>query len=289
MISKLIATESRILVTGGSGFLGFHLVSRLSELGFKNLVVLARNEGNLIALKEKFPWIDVHPGDVADKYTVLRAAEGACAIFHLAAFKHVGLAELHPVQCISGNLLGSLNLIEAANRFKPKFLLSISTDKAAQVSGVYGATKMLMERCFQEAQQANDATKFRVVRYGNVLYSTGSVLCKWRDAITNGRPVTVTDLTCTRFYWTVDQAIDLIFDCLINGDSPEPFVPNMKSIVLRDLLEAMRYKYAPPNSTFEIVEIGLQKGENLHERITEDGPLSSEVESYTLQEIVRMV
>jgi UDP-N-acetylglucosamine 4,6-dehydratase len=289
MINNLISTESKILVTGGSGFLGSHLVNRLNELGYNNVAILARNEGNLIALKEKFPWIDVHPGDVADQYNVLRAAEDAAAIFHLAAFKHVGLAELHAMQCLSGNLLGSLNLIEAANRFKPSFLLTISTDKAAQVSGVYGATKMLMERCFVEAQQANDATKFRVVRYGNVLYSTGSVLCKWRDAITNGKSVTVTDLRCTRFYWTVDQAIDLIFDCLKNASGPEPYVPSMKSIVLRDLLEAMKHKYAPPNSTIEIVEIGLQKGENLHERITEDGPLSNEVACYTFEEIVRMV
>ena len=126
--------------------------------------------------------------------------QGIDGVFHLAASKHVGMAEIQVRECVKTNVIGSMNLLEESLRTNPEFLISISTDKAAQVSGVYGATKMLMERLHGQFEKINKNTKYRVVRYGNVLYSTGSVTCKWKDLLENNKEVIITDGDATRFF-----------------------------------------------------------------------------------------
>jgi len=277
------------LVTGGAGFLGQELIARLEAVGCTNVVTISRNEGKLIALKEKFPFVKIIPGDISDPYCAERAVQGVDAIFHLAAFKHVGLAEQNVRECVLGNVNGTLNLLELTRKYPIKFMLGISTDKAAQVRGVYGASKLLHERLFTDYERINPNTKYRTVRYGNVLYSTGSVLCKWKDRLQNNEEVIITDPSATRFYWTVDQAIDLIFDCLFYAEDSKPYVPEMKSMAVGDLLEAMIRKYLPFGETAKVKEIGLQPGENLHEVIVEGEPNSSEVERFTIEEIMELV
>lgn len=277
------------LVTGGAGFLGQELIARLEAAGCTNIVTISRNEGKLVSLKEKFPFVKIIPGDIADPYCAEKAVQGVDAIFHLAAFKHVGLAEQNVRECVLGNVNGTLNILEMTRKYPIEFILGISTDKAAQVSGVYGASKLLHERLFTDYEKMNPGTKYRTVRYGNVLYSTGSVLCKWKDRLQNDEEVIITDPEATRFYWTVDQAIDLIFDCLNDAEDSKPYVPEMKSMSVGNLLEAMIRKYHPKGETHKVKTIGLQPGENLHEMILEDGPDSSEVERFTIEEIMELV
>ena len=169
------------LVTGGSGFLGVPLCKRILEKGGK-VRVLSRDEGKLIELKQQSD-VEILTGDISDKFEVKQAMVGVDGVFHLAASKHVGLAELQVRECIKTNTIGSMNILEESLETKPEFVLSISTDKAAQVAGVYGATKLLMERLHQQFERINKDTKYRIVRYGNVLYSTGSVLCKWKELL----------------------------------------------------------------------------------------------------------
>jgi len=169
------------------------------------------------------------------------------------------------------------------------FIIGISTDKAAQVAGVYGASKLLMERLFTQFERLNPNCQYRIVRYGNVLYSTGSVLCKWKDLLSEGQPVVVTEPKATRFFWTVDQAIDLIYDCLENATDSKPYVPSMKAMSVENLLEAMVQKYLPEGKEKVVKVIGLQPGENLHERILEDGPSSNDVEQYSVEEIKELI
>lgn len=277
------------LVTGGAGFLGQELIARLEAAGCTNIVTISRNEGKLVALKEKFPFVKIIPGDIADPYCAEKAVQGVDAIFHLAAFKHVGLAEQNVRECVLGNVTGTMNILELTRKYPIEFILGISTDKAAQVSGVYGASKLLHERLFTDYEKMNPGTKYRTVRYGNVLYSTGSVLCKWKDRLQNDEEVIITDPEATRFYWTVDQAIDLIFDCLDNAQDSQPYVPEMKSMAVGDLLEAMIRKYLPEGNTPKVKKIGLQPGENFHEVIVEGGPNSSQVERFTIEEIMELV
>ena len=277
------------LVTGGAGFLGQELIARLEAAGCTNIVTMSRNEGKLVALKEKFPFVKIIPGDLSDPYCAEKAVQGVDAIFHLAAFKHVGLAEQNVRECVLGNVTGTSNILELTRKYPIDFILGISTDKAAQVSGVYGATKLIHERLFSDYEKINPTTKYRTVRYGNVLYSTGSVLCKWKDRLQNDEELIITDPEATRFYWTVDQAIDLIFDCLDQAQDSKPYVPEMKSMSVGDLLEAMIRKYLPEGNVPKVKTIGLQPGENLHEVIVEDGPNSSEVERFTIEEIMELV
>lgn len=277
------------LVTGGAGFLGQELIARLEAAGCTNIVTMSRNEGKLVALKEKFPFVKIIPGDLSDPYCAEKAVQGVDAIFHLAAFKHVGLAEQNVRECVLGNVTGTSNILELTRKYPIDFILGISTDKAAQVSGVYGATKLLHERLFSDYEKINPTTKYRTVRYGNVLYSTGSVLCKWKDRLQNDEELIITDPDATRFYWTVDQAIDLIFDCLDQAQDSKPYVPEMKSMSVGDLLEAMIRKYLPEGNVPKVKTIGLQPGENFHEIIIEGGLNSSEVERFTIEEIMELV
>ena len=282
-----IKKDKNYLVTGGSGFLGEELIKRILAEGGK-VIIVARNEGELIKTKQNWPDIQYYTGDIADKFT-LRRFRDIQGIFHLAAFKHVGLAETQARECALSNVLGSLNVLERAVEIGVEFVLGVSTDKAAQVKGVYGASKLIMERLFAQFEKDHPEIQFRTVRYGNVLYSTGSVLCKWRDLLKEGKEVIITEPAATRFFWTIDQAVDLIFDCMENATDCLPYLPEMKSMSIGNLLEAMASKYLPEGLDLKVKSIGLQAGENLHERILEDGPASDEVQEFTIKEIKELI
>ena len=285
-----IESGKRYLITGGAGFLGGELIERILQQGGE-VVTVSRNEGKLIELKSKYKdsKLDIHTGDICDDFTLPRLMKGITGVFHLAAFKHVGLAETQGRECIKSNVIGSMNVLEEAVKNDVEFVIGISTDKAAQVSGTYGATKYLMERMFTQFEQDYPQTKFRIVRYGNVLYSTGSVLCIWKDRLQKGEEIIVTDPNATRYFWTLDQAVDLIFDCMENATNSEFHFPSMKSMSMGDLLDAMAEKYLPEGQELKVKTIGLQKGENLHEKISEDGLYSNEAEQFTIEEIKELI
>jgi UDP-N-acetylglucosamine 4,6-dehydratase/UDP-glucose 4-epimerase len=283
----MIKKNKKYLITGGTGFLGESLVQKLINFGCE-VRVLSRNEGKLISLKQKFPSVEIYSGDISDEFEVKQAMKGVNGVFHLAASKHVGLAEQFVRECTKSNILGSLNILEQSLNLNLDFVIGISTDKAAQVAGVYGASKLMMERLFSQFETLNPNCKYRIVRYGNVLYSTGSVLCKWKELISQNKQCIVTDLESTRFYWTVEQAITLIFDCLEKSNSSQPYCPSMKSMKIEHLLKAMYHKYSS-NNYIEPKIIGLQKGENQHEKIMENGPYSNEVESFSIEEIIEFI
>ena len=276
------------LVTGGSGFLGTPLCERILNKGGR-VRVLSRDEGKLVDLKQKYSDIEILTGDVSDAFEVKQAMKDVDGVFHLAASKHVGIAEIQVRECIKTNTIGSMHILEESLNTKPEFVLSISTDKAAQVVGVYGATKLLMERLHGQFESLNPDTKYRIVRYGNVLYSTGSVLCKWKKLLQEGKQVIITDGSATRFFWTVDQALDLIEGCMENAVNAKAYCPEMKSMSIDDLLSAMATKYLLDGAQLDIKRIGLQPGENLHEKVMEEGSYSNEVERFTIDEIIEMI
>ena len=268
-----------ILVTGGTGFLAEALLPKLKG----KIRVVARNEGKLVKLKQQYPDIEIITGDIADEFVAKKVMKGVKEVYHLAAMKSVDIAENQPYECIKTNITGTLNLLVESLNERPSLFILVSTDKAAQVSGVYGATKFLAERLMGEVEKMNGETAYRVVRYGNVLYSTGSVLQVWKDNIEKKKPVKITEPEMTRFFWTKEQAVDLIFECIENAKNSMPYIPEMKSMRMGDLLDAMLNKYG----TVPIEVMGNRGGENLHE--TMGTVFSNECEQFTIKEIQKLI
>lgn len=269
------------VVFGGSGFLAEALVPRLEG----GVLLVARNEGKLVEMKEKFPHVEILTGDISDEWVVKKAMRGARRVFNLAASKHVGIAEKDVQSCVKSNVVGMMNILKESYETRPEFAVFISTDKAAQVSGVYGATKLLGERLMSEAQRINTETKYRTVRYGNVIKSTGSFLTKWEDRMKKGAEVIITDPKATRFFWSREEAVSLIFDCIDKAPDEKPWIPKMKAISLEKALEACQNKWG---SESRIKVIGLQEGENLRETMG-DGVYSDEVEQYSVEEFEKFL
>lgn len=277
-----------ILVTGGSGFLGKKLIERLASHEC-HVTIVARDEGKLIDVTQNYKFVDIITGDISDPFVVRQCLNKKIdGIFHLAAFKHVGIAETQTRECVKSNVIGTLNLLELSIDKSLDFFLNVSTDKAAIVSGMYGASKFLAEGLVRQFETLNPDTAYRTVRYGNVLYSTGSVLCKWKKIIEEGGEVVITDPEATRFFWTIDQAVDLLFECLENACDSKPWVPDMKSMKMGDLLDAMILKYSN-GKNISISEIGLQQGENKHEKIFSDGLSSEDAEKFSIEEITKLI
>lgn len=277
--------SNKVVVWGASGYLGGFLVERLISMGYTNILSVSRGEAAQVSLKERVPSVSIMIGDIADPWTVKKAMAGAVDCFVCSAIKHVGIAEKDVHSCSQTNIVGMMNVIRESLTTKPRMLMFISSDKAAQATGVYGMSKRIGEKLMGEAQSINPDTKYRVVRYGNVLYSHGSVLCKWRDKMRKGEEVIVTDLDSTRFYWPVSEAVDLIFRAIEEGSNADPVITPMKSMRLGDLLEAMMEKYG----RVPVKVIGLQPGENMHEVIAEGIPDSFHSERFTKEEIFELI
>ena len=281
----MIINGEKYLVTGGTGVVGYELCSRILEMGCK-VVVLSRTEEKLKKLQEKYNEIEILVSDILDKESVRRAMKDVRGVFHLTALAQ-GMQSGKAIESINTNILGSMNvLVESLDK---DFVLGISSDKVVQVSGNYGATKFLMERLFNEFEEINPDTKYRVVRLGNVIYSVDSVLEKWKSRIENNEEVIITEPKATRFFMTKEQSVNMIFNCLEKSDDSTPYFEDVKSTSMGNLLEAMSNKYLPEGSELSVKEIGLQPNENLHERITEGGPYTNEIEQYTIEELEEMI
>ncbi len=281
----MIVKDEKYLVTGGTGVVGYELCSRILEMGGK-VVVLSRTEEKLKKLQEKHNEIEILVSDILDKESVRDAMKDVRGVFHLTALAQ-GMQSGKAIESINTNILGSMNvLVESLDK---DFVLGISSDKVVQVSGNYGATKFLMERLFNEFEEINPDTKYRVVRLGNVIYSVDSVLEKWKSRIENNEEVIITEPKATRFFMTKEQSVDMIFNCLEKSDDSKPYFEDVKSTSMGNLLEAMSNKYLPEGSELSVKEIGLQPNENLHERIIEGGPYTNEIEQYTIEELEEMI
>ena len=171
----MIIKDEKYLVTGGTGVVGYELCKRILEMGGK-VVVLSRTEEKLKKLQEKYE-IEILVSDILDKERVREAIKAVRGVFHLTALAQ-GMQSGKCIESINTNVLGSMNVL--VESLDVDFVIGISSDKVVQVSGNYGATKFLMERLFTEFEEINPDTKYRVVRLGNVIYSTDSVLEKWK-------------------------------------------------------------------------------------------------------------
>jgi len=281
----MITKGKKYLITGGTGVIGYSLCKRIISMG-GYVIVLSRSESKLNKLKEKYNEIEIVVGDICDKQLVRDTIKKVDGVFHLAALAE-GMQSGKPIESIKTNIIGSLNVLEETSNVD--FILGVSSDKVVQISGNYGATKFLMEKLFTQFEEINPNTKYRVVRLGNVIYSVDSVLCKWKKLIQNCQEVVVTDKRATRFFLTSEKSIDLIMNCLENAKDSKPYFELMKSTSIGNLLQAMINKYSPKGCDLPIKTIGLQPNENLHEKITEDGIFTNEIEQYSVEELEEII
>ena len=271
--------NSKITVFGGSGYLGTHLIKRLLDMGYERITSVSRNESSAVILKEKFPNVEIIVGDIADPWIVKKAMVDSDMCLVLSALKHVGIAEKDVRSCVSTNIVGTMNIIQESYITKPGALVFISSDKAASGNGVYGISKKIGEKLITEAETINPETKYRTVRYGNVWASAGAIATKWEPKMRRGEEVILTDPEASRFFWTVDEAVDLIFEAIDKATDSTPYTPSMKSATMGVVLQACRETWGM--SPVKI--IGLQPGENKTE--TMDGKVfSDQVPQFTVEE-----
>lgn len=255
-------TDKTVLVTGGTGSFGKAFTRRvLADYRVKRLIVLSRDELKQYEMRQTFdnPSLRFFIGDVRDRDRLYRAFAGVDYVVHAAALKQVPACEYNPFEAIRTNVLGAENIISAAIDNGVRKVIALSTDKAANPINLYGATKLCSDKLFiaGNAYVGNRDTRFAVVRYGNVMGSRGSVIPFFRECRNKGT-VPITDPRMTRFWITLDQAVEFVLDSFDRMLGGEIFVPKIPSMKITDLAEAVA-----PGCSHEIV--GVRPGEKLHE------------------------
>lgn len=268
-----------MLITGGTGSLGQALADKyLNSNAVQRLCIYSRGEHRQEQMAQAFA---KHPhkdklrffiGDVRDQDRLRMAMKGTHIVIHAAALKIVPTAEYNPFEALKTNVIGAQNVIEAALATVygnyPQ-VLAVSTDKAVQPINLYGASKLCAEKLFIAANNimGNHGPRFSVVRYGNVSNSNGSVIPLFQRQLNAGQQLTITHPEMTRFWITLDQAVNLINKALNNMRGGEIFVPDMRSFNVKDLADVMMHYagYPPEKQWCEV--IGVRPGEKLHETI----------------------
>lgn len=276
--SQIDLNGKSILVTGGTGSFGRHLVRNLlSRWSPKRVIVFSRDESKQFDMSLEFP-VSEHQnlryfiGDVRDYDRLEMAMRNVDIVVHAAALKQVPAAEYNPFECIRTNVNGAENVVRAAIVNNVDRVIALSTDKAASPINLYGASKLASDKIFVAGNNlsGHDGTRFSVVRYGNVIGSTGSVVPLFKRLIASGvDALPITDERMTRFWVTLDQGVDFVLSNLHIMAGGEIFIPRIPSMRIVDLAKAM----APD---LPIKNIGIRPGEKLHEvMVTEDDARST--------------
>ena len=273
-------TGKTVLVTGGGGSIGSELCRQAAAQRPKRLIIFDIYENNAydiqMELRRTHPELDlvVLIGSVRDRARVMQVFDRyrPDLVCHAAAHKHVPLMETSPFEAIKNNVFGTYNVAQAADRFGTQRFILISTDKAVNPTNVMGASKRL---CEMIVQMMNDrsATEYVAVRFGNVLGSAGSVIPLFRKQIRSGGPVTVTDKRVIRYFMTIPEAVQLIFQAGAYARGGEIFVLDMgEPVRIDDLARNMiRLSGFEPDVDIPIVYTGLRPGEKLYEELLLSG------------------
>ena len=272
-------TGETVLVTGAGGSIGAELCRQIARVGPRRLIALDHAEDNLFRIQRELE------DDRHVHHSVLSTVLADCkeeermrevfdehrptVVFHAAAYKHVGLMEGNPVEAVRNNSLATRLLARIAGQTGVKIFVQVSTDKAVAPATVMGASKALAEYAVEAEQQRFPDTRFAIVRFGNVLGSSGSVVPIFRRQIARGGPVTVTDEAMTRFFMTIPEAVQLIIRSGSIGKGGEVFVLDMgEPVSIKQLAKDMiELSGLEPDKDIAIEVIGRRPGEKLHEEL----------------------
>ena len=278
-VAAMVAGKT-ILVTGAGGSIGSELCRQLARFSPVQLVLYEQSEFALYTLEQ---WFAVHmpeialvalAGDVKDaaRLDEVFAAYQPQVVFHAAAYKHVPLMEVgNAWQAVRNNVTGTLLVAETASRFGAARFVLISTDKAVNPTNVMGATKRLAEMVCEALHRQGRGTQFGMVRFGNVLGSTGSVIPKFQEQIARGGPVTVTHPEITRYFMSIPEAAQLVLQAAAMGQGGKIFVLDMgEPVRIVDLARKMIRLCGYSDGEIRIEFTGLRPGEKLYEELLAD-------------------
>lgn len=256
-----------ILITGGSGSFGNAFVKKVLQHEPRRLVIYSRGEQLQEQMAREFsdPCLRFFIGDVRDRKRLEMAMHGIDTVIHAAAMKIVPTCEYNPFEAVQTNIIGAENVCVAAMDSGVARVIALSTDKAVNPLNLYGATKLAAEKIFVAANNiAAGRCVFSVVRYGNVVGSRGSVVPYFRALHAAGKPLTITDQRMTRFWMTLEEAVDFVLSSMDMMKGREIFVPKIPSMHIMDLARAIA-----PEGSYSYT--GIRPGEKLHEvLVTED-------------------
>jgi UDP-N-acetylglucosamine 4,6-dehydratase (inverting) len=255
-----------ILITGGTGSFGHKFTERIfREYNPKKIIIYSRDEYKQYLMQKRYePWIKRMRfliGDVRDQDRLYRAFEGVDVVIHAAALKHVPAMEYNPIEAVKTNIHGAENVINAALDRQVKKIIALSTDKSVHPVNLYGATKMVSDKLFVHANAYRGFKDmcFSVVRYGNVAGSRGSVIPYFKSLLEKGeKKLPITHPEMTRFWISLDEGVDLVFEAIKKAKGTEIYVAKIPSFKVTDLARAMA-----PDA--ELVAVGMRTGEKMHE------------------------
>ncbi|WP_422931560.1 UDP-N-acetylglucosamine 4,6-dehydratase (inverting) [Singulisphaera sp. PoT] len=265
-----------VLVTGGTGSFGKKFTeTMLRDHKPRRLIIFSRDELKQHEMRTSgydHESLRYFIGDVRDVDRLRRAMQGVDVVVHAAAMKQVPACEFNPIEAVRTNVDGSRNIIDAALDCGVSKVLAISTDKAVSPANLYGATKLVAEKLFVQANsyRGNGPSRFSCVRYGNVVGSRGSVIPLFVEQRKNGR-VTITDPRMTRFWLTLDKGVKFVIRCIEEMQGGEVFIPKIPSTNIMELVKAVA-------SDCQVDEIGIRPGEKLHEVL-----ISSDESRHTIE------
>jgi len=266
----------RVIVTGGAGSIGSEIVRQLIKFNASSVVVYDNAEASVFHLEQEIPrsnpksHIKYVIGDVRDKYRLEEIFDSfkPNVVFHAAAYKHVPMMELNPVEAVKTNVLGTMNVANVSYMNEVEKFVMVSTDKAVNPTNIMGATKRIAE-LYTQFLEEKSSTSFIVTRFGNVLGSEGSVIPTFVSQINRGGPVSVTHKEVIRYFMTIPEACQLVLQASALGLGGEVFLFDMGDPVKIDDLAKNLIKYF--NSDAKIEYIGLRPGEKLYEELLCDG------------------
>jgi len=265
-----------VLVTGGTGSFGKAFVETALKSKAKKVIVFSRDEQKHYAMERLFQGerrVRFFVGDIRDRDRLQTALRDVDIVVHAAAMKHVPICEYNPIEAVQTNVNGARNLIEAAISNGVERVIGLSTDKAVSPANLYGATKLCMEKLLTAANaySGDRATRFSLVRYGNVMGSAGSVIPLFRNQMKQGK-LTITDARMTRFWIEMPEAVALVLRGLELMQGGEIFIPKLPTSDIETLAEAV----APG---VQRTVVGIRPGEKLHETLisTEEARRTSDM------------
>ncbi|MQC27015.1 MAG: polysaccharide biosynthesis protein [Chloroflexi bacterium] len=272
--------NKRVFVTGAGGSIASELCRQVARWGPSQLILLGHGENSIfeifMELHIEFPDLDIQPiiADIRDKERMDHVVDTfkPHVIFHAAAHKHVPLMQGNPSEAITNNVLGTRNVLDAAEKHDVQQLVMISSDKAVNPSSVMGATKRIAEWVVLDAAK-RAKRDFCVVRFGNVLGSRGSVIPLFKRQIMLGGPITVTHPDMERYFMTIPEAVHLVLQASSLGDRGHTYILDMgEPVRLADMAaDLVRLSGLKPGEDIEIVYTGLRPGEKLSEELIEPG------------------